>query len=84
MPSKNAEPQSKASCLGTWRRKALPVVTTIAMVAGFAYLARFTLLLNIARIALNHDAEVIRQEHIDTLAVVFPSPPPAWIRCVSR
>jgi hypothetical protein len=84
MPSKNAEPQSKAPCLGTWRRKALLVVTAIAMVAGFAYLARFTLLLNVARIALNRDAEVIRQEHIDTLAVVFPSPPPAWISAMKN
>ncbi len=79
MPSKNAEPQSKASCLGTWRRKALLVVTAVKVVAGLAYLARFTLLLNVARIALNHDVEVIRQEHTDTLTIVFPRPPPAWI-----
>src|SRR5580692_3961353 len=84
MPSKNAEPQSKASCLGTWRRKALLVVTAVAMVAGLAYLARVTLLLNFARIALSRDAEVIRQEHIDTLAVVFPSPPPAWISAMKN
>jgi hypothetical protein len=79
MPSKSAEPQSKPSCLGTWRRKAVVVVTAIAMAAATAYLARFTLLLNVARIALNRDAEVIRQEQIDTLAIVFPRPPPAWI-----
>lgn len=47
------------------------VVTAIAMVAGFAYLARFTLLLNVARIALNLDTDVIRQEKIDTLAAYF-------------
>jgi hypothetical protein len=84
MPAKNAVPQSKASWLGTWRKKALLVVATIVMLAGVACLARFTLLLNAARIALNRDSEVIRQEHIDTLAVVFPSPPPAWIAAMKN
>jgi hypothetical protein len=28
---------------------------------------------------LNHDADLIREEHFDTLAILFPLPPPAWI-----
>ena len=79
MRNRSAEPQDKASWFGTWRTKAALVVTAIAVVAGIAFLARFTLLLNVARIALNRDAEVIRQEHIDTLAIAFPRPPSAWI-----
>jgi hypothetical protein len=79
MQSENAEPPSKASFLGTWRKNTVLVLTALAIVAGFAYLARSTLLLNVARVAINHDAEVIGQEHTDTLAIVFPRPPPAWI-----
>jgi hypothetical protein len=60
MPTKNAKPLSKALHLGTWRRKTLLVVVAITVVAAFAYLARFTLTLNVARIALNHDADVLR------------------------
>lgn len=63
----------------TWRRKTVLAITALAIATGFAYFARSTLLLNVARIALNHDAELIRQEHTDTLAIVFPRPPPAWI-----
>jgi hypothetical protein len=79
MQSKNAEPKGKASYFGTWRRKAALIVTAIAFMAAFAYLARVTLMLNVARIALNRDAEVTRQEHTDTLAIVFSRPPPSWI-----
>lgn len=79
MQSNNVEPQSKGSLLGTWRRKAVLVLATIAIVAISAYLARITLLLNVARIALNHDAEVVRQEHLDTLAIVFQRPHSVWI-----
>lgn len=79
MQNKNAEPRSNASSSGTWSGRAVVAVTAIAIVAAFAYLARFTLMLNIARLVLNRDAEVIRQEHTDTVAIVFPHPPPAWI-----
>lgn len=79
MQSKNAEPKSKGIWFGTWRRKAALAVTVIAIMAGVAYLARVSLLLNVARIALNRDADLIRQERLDTLVIVFPRPPPAWI-----
>ena len=60
MQSKNAEPKSKGIWFGTWRRKAALAVTVIAIMAGVAYLARVSLLLNVARIALNRDADLIR------------------------
>ena len=60
--------------------------STIAIILGFlvvvgvaTYLTRRTLLLNVARIALNHDAALVAQEHADAIAVVFAKPPPAWI-----
>ncbi len=83
MPSQSAGPQQPPR-LGTWRRKALLVVTAIAIAMGFAYVARFTLLLNVARVAMNRDAGVLRQERTDTLAVVFPRPPPAWISAMKN
>ena len=79
MRSKNADANSGGKRLVIWRRKAALTVTVIAIVAGVAYLARASLLLNVARIALNRDADLIRQEHLDSLAIIFPHPPPAWI-----
>lgn len=79
MQSKSAEPKSKGTWFGTWRRKAALIVTVIAIMGGVAYLAKVSLLLDVARIALNRDAGLIRQEHLDTLAIVFPRPPPTWI-----
>ena len=79
MQSKKVEPERKLWFLGTWRRKAVLVVTAIIIVASSAYLSRITLLVNVARIALNRDADVIRQERMDSLAVVFPRPPSPWI-----
>ena len=79
MPSKNTDAKSDGIWFATWRRKAALAVTVIAIVAGVAYLARASLLLNVARIALNRDADLIRQEHLDALVIAFPRPPPAWI-----
>ena len=79
MQSKSAEPESRRTWFGSRLRKAALIVTVIAIMASVAYLARVSLLLNVARIALNRDANLIRQEHLDAVAIVFPRPPPAWI-----
>lgn len=79
MQNKNVESQRKALWPGTWRRATTLVVSILVFIAGVAYLARVPLMLNVARIALNRNAEVVQQEHLDTLAIVFPRPPPAWI-----
>ena len=47
--------------------------------AAATYVARRTLLLNVARIALNHDSGLAAQEHADGVAIVFPKPPGVWI-----
>lgn len=51
------------------------VVVTIA-----AYAMRCTLLLNVARMALDRQTELVEQEHADGVAIAFAKPPSAWVR----
>lgn len=62
-----------------WGKRLVILALCIAIVASGAYVARRTLLLNVARIALNRDAELAKQEREDTVAVVFGPFSSAWV-----
>jgi hypothetical protein len=47
---------------------------------GAAYAIRCTLLLNIARIVLSRDADMLAQERKDGVAIYFASAPAAWVK----
>ena len=74
-----SEPRTSALFWRRWLRRigiflGCLVVAIIAM-----YATRCTLLLNVARIALGRQAELVAQEHADGVTVAFPTPPSAWI-----
>lgn len=62
-----------------WGRRFAILAVCIAIVASGAYATRRTLLLNVARIALNRDAGLTKQEREDTVAVVFSPFSSAWV-----
>jgi hypothetical protein len=51
----------------------------LLLVVGAAYVVRCTLLLNVARIFLDHDGELVAQEKADGVAIVFAKPPSPWV-----
>ena len=80
MPVPNA-PAPPASAL-FWRRwlKRIGIFLGCLIVVIVAmYTTRCTLLLNVARIALGRQAELVAQEHADGVTIVFPKPPSAWV-----
>lgn len=68
-----------ASFASLWVKWLLGLLACLGILAGVGYVMRYTLLLNVARIILNHDSELAAQEQADTLAIVFAKPPAAWI-----
>ena len=62
-----------------WRNRIAIILVSLAILAGATYMARCALLLNIARIVLNRDSELMAQERADSVAISFAVPPPAWI-----
>ncbi len=62
-----------------WLKWIVAVSACLAVVAGAAYVTRYTLLQNVARIVLNHDSELVAQERADGIAIVFATPPSVWI-----
>jgi hypothetical protein len=49
------------------------------VIAGAGYAVRTTLLLNVARVVLNHDPDLVAQERADGVAIVFSKPSAVWI-----
>jgi hypothetical protein len=74
-----ASPRTEASLPGRWRNRIVIILACLAILAGAAYMARRALLLNVARIILNHDSGLAAQERADSVAISFADPPPAWI-----
>ncbi len=62
-----------------WLKWTAAVLACLVILAGVGYAARTTLLLNVARIALNHDPKLVAQEQADTVAIVFAKQRPVWI-----
>lgn len=61
------------------RRGIALLSAVLVVVIGTAYVARRTLLLDIARVALDHDSNLVAQERADAVQIVFAKPPHAWI-----
>jgi hypothetical protein len=55
------------------------VSAALVLVFGAAYVTRCTLLLDVARIVLDRDAELVAQEKADGVAIVFAKPPSPWV-----
>ena len=72
-------PRTGTPVLFRWRNRIAIILVSLAILAGATYMARCTLLLNIARIVLNRDSELMAQERADSVAISFAVPPPAWI-----
>jgi hypothetical protein len=68
-----------ASYSGRWKRRIAYTLVVAAIVAVPVVVARRTLLLNVARTALNHDSALLAQERADGVAIVFSKPPLPWI-----
>ena len=72
-------PASEVPGAKRWRRRIALLGVALLGVAAAAYMARCALLLDVATIVLNHDADLVAQERADGVAIVFAEPPPGWI-----
>ena len=80
MPARNqSEPQTSALFWRRWLNRIGILFASLVVVIIAMYAMRCTLLLNVARIALDRQAELVGQEHADGVTIVFPKPPSAWI-----
>jgi hypothetical protein len=80
MRRSNIAESSRFTGLKGWRRKVICAVAILGVLIGAAYAIRCTLLLNIARMALAHDADLLAQERKDGVTIEFPSTPTVWVR----
>ena len=62
-----------------WARWTAIACAVLLLAAGAAYAVRGTLLLNVARVFLDRDAELVAQEKADGVAVVFAKPTSPWV-----
>jgi hypothetical protein len=60
-------------------KRTVLLLACLGLVAGAAYVARRTLLINVARIFLSHESGLMTQERADAVAIVFAKPSRAWI-----
>ena len=80
MPSRQlSTPRIRASFPSLWLKWIVALMACLGVLAGAGYVARYTLLLDVARIVLNHDTELVAQERADAVVIVFAKPPPIWI-----
>jgi hypothetical protein len=63
-----------------WRRNLAAGVAILAVLLIGSYAIRCTLLLNIARIALSRDADLVAQERKDGVAIAFPGVDSIWVK----
>ena len=80
MPARDLPaPQTSAPFGQRWRKRIAVLLACLVVVAIAVYTMRCTLLLDVARIALDHQADLAAQEHADGVAIAFPKPPSAWV-----
>ena len=80
MPSRQlCTPPLRPAVRSRWVKRIVGLLACLAVLAIAAYVTRYTLLLNVARIVLNHDPELVAQERADGVAIVFAKPPSVWI-----
>jgi hypothetical protein len=74
------DPASPAAPSSSQRARRIAFVSAaLLLVVGAAYVVRCTLLLNVARIFLDQDAELVAQEKADGVVIVFAKPPSPWV-----
>ena len=66
--------------LGTapWLTRTVLLLACLGLAAGVAYVARRTLLINVARVFLSHETGLVAQERADGVAVIFSTPSRTW------
>jgi hypothetical protein len=80
MPNdENATPGFGGLGTSPWLKRTVLLLTCLGLVTGAAYVARRTLLINVARVFLSHQSELVAQERADAVAIIFPTPSRAWI-----
>jgi hypothetical protein len=67
-----------------WRRNLGLSIAIFALLFIAAYSIRCTLLLNIARIALSHDSDLVAQERKDGVTIYFPGFDPVWVKSMKN
>ena len=72
-------PSLRGSASRPWARRLgiLSAALLLVLVAGYA--TRRSLLLNVARVFLERDSELVAQEKADGFQIVFAKPPPPWV-----
>lgn len=63
-----------------WARRLGIFFAALLLVVGAGYVVRRTILLDVARVFLDRDAELVAQEKADGVRIVFAKPPPPWVR----
>jgi hypothetical protein len=71
--------QLLAPRIGAALRWILAVLACVGVLLGVGYATRHTLFLNVARIVLNRDSELVAQERADAVGITFARPAPLWI-----
>ena len=61
-----------------WLKWFVILLTCLGILAAAGYATRYTLLLNVARIFLDHEPGLVEQERADTVAIAFSKPTPVW------
>lgn len=54
------------------------LLACLGILASAGYAMRYTLLLNVARIFLDHESRLLAQERADAVAIAFAKPSPVW------
>jgi hypothetical protein len=80
MPGSNSSGSSRISAPRGWRRNVAFAAVILAVLLGTAYATRCTLLLNIARILLSRDADLLAQERKDGVKIIFTDTPTSWVK----
>ena len=62
-----------------WAKRLSILAAVLLLVFAAGYLMRRSLLLNVARVFLDRDSELVAQEKADGLQIVFAKPPPPWV-----
>ena len=79
MPSRQlSAPGIRTGLLRPWLKWLLILLACLGIVAAAGYATRTTLLLNVARIYLDHESGLVAQEQADAVAIAFAKPTPAW------
>ena len=63
-----------------WARRLGIFCAALLLVVGVGYVVRRTILLGVARVLLDRDADLTAQEKADGVLIVFAKPPPPWVR----